>query len=344
MRNRIIELGGTVCFGMKVTDLVTEGNALKSVIIEANRPPEYPEMFQQISASTYRLDTDVAVLGIGHSARDTFRMLVKKEIPMEQKKFAVGLRMEHPQEQINMAQYGSADTGIGAADYKVSTQCSNGRSVYSFCMCPGGYVVNASSEAGRLAVNGMSYSGRDSGNANAALIVPVGPDDFGSKDVLAGMHFQEKLEECAWRLGKGQIPVQRFEDFAQNRITEGFGHIGAQVKGSVQFSNLRELFTDDINEALIEAVHTFAGQIQGFDDPDALFLGVESRTSSPVRILRDDKLQSCIRGLYPCGEGAGYAGGIMSAAMDGIRVAEFIISLYDGICQTHEHTTELELK
>lgn len=335
MREKIIELGGSVIFGMKVTDVKCENARLKSLILqETFSHKDLTEEIRKCDPDHYILDTDIAVLAIGHSARDTFRMLLDRKLAMEQKNFAVGLRMVHPQSTIDLAQYGAKhqDLLIGAADYKVSRQCSNGKSVYSFCMCPGGYVVNASSETGRLAVNGMSYSGRDSDSANAALIVPVRNDDLRSDDVLAGLFFQEKLEEKAYALGNGNIPMQRFDDFEKNRITDQTGTFQPQVKGSTQPANLRELFCEEINEALIEAVHAFADQIKDFDDPNAVFLGVESRTSSPVRILRDAKFQSNIRGIYPCGEGAGYAGGIMSAAMDGMRVAEFIISLYDGIC------------
>jgi hypothetical protein len=244
---------------------------------------------------------------------------------MDQKSFAVGLRVQHPQSLINLSQYGREDAGnLGAASYKLTRKTSSGRGVYSFCMCPGGYVVNASSEEGRLAVNGMSYHDRAGVNANSALIVTVNPEDFGSDLPLAGIEFQRRLETLAYKAGGGKIPVQIFKDFKENRLGDQLGEIVPQTCGEWAFANLREVMPEYLSEALIEAMDGFGHMIHGFDRPDAVFAGIESRTSSPVRIWRNEAFESDISGLYPCGEGAGYAGGITSAAMDGVRVAEAI--------------------
>ena len=263
---------------------------------------------------------------------------------------------------INESQYGVKDPkGLGAAAYKVTAKAGNGRGVYSFCMCPGGYVVNASSEEGCTAVNGMSYSGRDGVNANSAVIVSVTPEDFGSDHPLAGIEFQRMLERRAYELGGGKIPVQRYGDFrrlvGRGAESEGPARNGAlegnvsladterdtaenlpageecqgvrpQCKGAYQWSDLSGLLPRECSQAFVDGMEAFGRQIRGFDRPDTVLLGVESRTSSPVRITRDESFQSEVRGLYPCGEGAGYAGGITSAAMDGLRVAEAIAAEY----------------
>lgn len=330
MRQEIIRLGGTVRFSSCVTGIeVLEGHVTGVMI-------NHLEM----------LPCSQLVLACGHSARDTFSMLYEKGVPMETKAFAVGLRVEHSQEMINVSQYGMTDPGIlGAAPYKVTAKASNGRGVYSFCMCPGGYVVNASSEEGRTAVNGMSYSGRSGKNANSAVVVTVTPEDFSSDHPLAGIEFQRKLEEKAYELGKGRIPVQRYGEFrervvaerdretslqgaaaAQAGATAGGDLLQPQCKGGFVWADVSKILPQDCNEAFVEGMAAFGRQIRGFDGADTLVSGVESRTSSPVRICRDESLQSDIRGLYPCGEGAGYAGGITSAAMDGLRVAEAIAS------------------
>ena len=268
----------------------------------------------------------VVVLATGHSARDTFETLYAQGISMEAKPFAVGFRVEHPQEMIQMAQYKTTDREfLPAADYKVTYHASNGRSVYSFCMCPGGYVVNASSEPGRTAVNGMSYRARDGKNANSAIIVSVTPEEFPGSDPLSGMAFQRQLEEKAYALGGGAIPAQLFGDFEADRPSKGAGSIAGCEKGATVFTNLRGILPESCERAFCEGMHGFAEKIQGFDRPDTLLCAVESRTSSPVRIHRDETMQSNIHGLYPCGEGAGYAGGITSAAVDGMKVAEAII-------------------
>ncbi len=313
MRKAIIDAGGEVRFSSKLTDICIEDNKLKSIVVNDNEV----------------IDVRILVLALGHSARDTFTMLKERNIYMEPKAFAVGVRMEHPQELIDNAMYGfkheESEKGIlGAADYKLTGQASNGRGVYSFCMCPGGYVVNASSEEEMIAVNGMSYSKRDSRNANSAIIVSVTPEDFESNDALAGIEFQRKLEKAAYREGKGNIPVQLFEDFKNDKVSERFGEITPVTKGNVCFADLNNVLPKSICDALKECIEGFGKSIKGFNRPDALMLGVESRTSSPLRICRDDSMQANIKGIYPCGEGAGYAGGITSAAMDGIKVYEAI--------------------
>ena len=214
------------------------------------------------------------------------------------------------------------------APYKVTHRLENGRGVYSFCMCPGGYVVNASSVQGMLAVNGMSYHDRDGDNANSAIVVTVSPEDFGGEGPLCGLEFQRQLEKNAFRAGEGKIPVQRFEDFKNNCRTEQIGQIVPQMKGEWQTANVRQIFPEWLGASIEEGIMAFNRQIPGFSDPDALVSGVESRTSSPVRIIRDECCESAVPGIYPCGEGAGYAGGITSAAIDGIRVAEAVASKF----------------
>lgn len=265
---------------------------------------------------------DACVLAIGHSARDTFERLREDGIRMEQKPFAVGVRVEHPQKKINEAQYGFDDGEIAAADYKLTGKTKDGRGVYSFCMCPGGYVVNASTEDGMTAVNGMSDHARDSGRANSAIIVTVDGRDFGSSDALAGMEFQRELERRAFLAGGGKIPVQRFADFKTGTAPEAGTEICPRTKGRFVAANVKNILPSYVADGIIEGMRQFAGKIKEFDDGDTLILGTETRTSSPVRIVRDAELVcEGFDGLYPCGEGAGYAGGIMSAAMDGLRVA-----------------------
>ena len=243
--------------------------------------------------------------------------MLGKHIHMEPKSFAVGVRIEHPQEMINFSQYGAAHvSSLGAASYKLTHQAENGRGVYSFCMCPGGFVVNASSEKGGLAVNGMSYHARDSKNANSALIVTVTPQDFPDASYMGGVAFQRRLEQAAYRAGNSKIPLQLFGDFKEGRISTGLGEVKPCTKGAYAFADLNQVLP------------AFDRKIHGFAREDALLLGVESRTSSPLRMVRDENGESNVRGLYPCGEGAGYAGGITSAAMDGIRAAEWIAARF----------------
>ena len=310
MRNTILKNGGEVRFQSKVTDLLIEDNVLKGVVINHHET----------------LCSSFFVLAIGHSARDTFEMLYEKGIPMEQKSFAVGYRVEHAQDKIDCSQYGSANVGkLPAAPYKLTAQSKNGRGVYSFCMCPGGYVVNASSEPERLAINGMSYSKRDSHNANSAIIVAVTPEDFSSDHPLAGIAFQRNLEEAAFQAGQGNIPVQYLKDYKENiSSVEDLSKLQPCQKGMYKYTNLRGILPKPCEEAFLDGMNRFGQIIKGYDADDTLLSGIESRTSSPVRISRDETQQSAVRNLYPCGEGAGYAGGIMSAAMDGLRIAEEI--------------------
>ena len=313
IREEIRLLGGEVRFLNQVTDFDIKENCLKGLVINGE---EY-------------LETEAVVLAIGHSARDTFEILYQRAVPIEPKAFAVGLRIQHPQVLINEAQYQLKDPGgLGAASYKLTRQTSLNRGVYSFCMCPGGYVVNASSEPGHLAVNGMSYHDRDGINANSALIVTVTPDDFADSSPLAGIGYQRELEQTAYRLAEGKIPVQLYGDFKAGRKSSGFGQIRPQMKGAYGFADLRHALPDYLGKALVEGIDHFDTVIRGFGREDAVLAGVESRTSSPLRIVRSQGLESEVRGLFPCGEGAGYAGGITSAAMDGVRVAEELARRY----------------
>jgi uncharacterized FAD-dependent dehydrogenase len=315
MRNRIIELGGEVRFETQVTDISFEQGRVTAVMTGDEVIP-----------------ADAVVLAIGHSARDTFYMLKDRAVDMQPKPFAVGYRVEHRQNLINFSQYGVEEPGsLGAAPYKLVANTREGRGVYSFCMCPGGFVVNASSEEGRLAINGMSYNKRDGANANSAIIITVDPKDFGSEDVLSGVEFQRRLEEKAYELGGGKIPVEYFIDFkaqvqgGEPSDIDRSSFNRPQMRGDYVFAKVHEILPDELNQAFIEGMEKFGHTIKGYDNDDALISGVESRTSSPVRINRDEKGESLnVKGLYPCGEGAGYAGGIMSAAMDGLRTAELI--------------------
>lgn len=321
IRNAIIAHGGEVRFHSLMTDIKIAQGQITQVTVQ--------RMNCDGGRTSYTLETSVLVLAVGHSARDTFSMLYEKEIPMEAKSFAVGVRIEHPQPLINLSQYGRTESAdLPAAAYKLATQLESGRGVYTFCMCPGGYVVNASSEQGHLAVNGMSYHARDSKNANSAVIVTVTPDDYPTAHPLSGIAFQRKLEKAAFELGNGSIPLQRFDDFCKNRITTSLGEVTPQLKGKYVFSNVRSLFPAEISASLEQGIKDFDHKINGFARPDALLSGVESRTSSPVRITRDSMYESSVKGLYPCGEGAGYAGGITSAAMDGLKVAEALAKIY----------------
>ena len=312
IRKHILALGGTFLFETKMESLCIEDKRITGILLSDGK----------------RLDTDCLVLAIGHSARDTFQMLNRTNVPMESKPFAVGVRAEHPQEMINKCQYGENWEQLPAADYKLTAKASDGRGVYSFCMCPGGYVVNASSEEGRLAVNGMSYSGRNGENANSAIVVTVTAEDFSEYqkkgNVLAGMEFQRRLEEAAYQLGEGKIPIQLFGDFKKGEKSVKLGNIKPNNKGGYQLANVQEIFPESVSKAICEGIEAFDRKIPGFAREDTVLSGVESRTSSPVRILRGKDFQSEIKGLYPCGEGAGYAGGITSAAGDGIKVAEAI--------------------
>lgn len=316
MREKIIAWGGEVHFHSQFTDFELTDKKLKSITITSDN---YEHIY----------DAETLVLAIGHSARDTFSMLYDKKLPLTAKSFAVGVRIEHKQQTINDSQYGQdSPYHLPSASYKVTANLENGRGVYSFCMCPGGYVVNASSEEGHLAVNGMSYHARDGENANSAIIVSVTPDDYESDHPLAGMYFQRELEQKAYALGNGKVPVQRFGDFCNNEVTKKLGEIKPQIKGAYVLANVREIFPKEIAYSLELGIKSFDRQIQGFANVDTILSGVESRTSSPIRIERNEQLQIENTGIYPCGEGAGYAGGITSAAMDGIKTAEKLAQKY----------------
>ena len=312
MRNYILQCGGEIHFHSQFVDFQLENGQISSVTIcSDNEKKQY--------------QAEHLVLAIGHSARDTFQMLYDKQLPLIAKPFAVGVRVEHRQQMIDDSQYGcNPPYKLPVASYKVTANLPNKRGVYSFCMCPGGYVVNASSEEEHLAVNGMSYHARDGVNANSAIIVTVTPEDFGSQHPLAGVEFQRDLERKAYQIGNGQVPVQRFEDFCKNQITKKLGDIRPQIKGNYILANVREIFPEELACSIELGIKSFDNQIQGFANDDTLLSGVESRTSSPIRITRNEELQIENTRIYPCGEGAGYAGGITSAAMDGIKVAEMI--------------------
>ena len=283
------------------------------------------------SEKEYR--TNALVLALGHSSRDTVEMLYKKGVPMEPKPFAMGLRIEHKRADIDVMKYGDDPAYaklLPAADYKMTHQASNGRAVYSFCMCPGGYVVNASSEHGETCVNGMSYSGRDGENSNSAIVVNVTPEDYGSDHPLAGMKFQRRWEKAAYEAGQGAVPVQLFGDYRRDIPTEKLGGVKPQIKGKYRLTSLKCCLPEYIKDAIIEGVVSFDKRMPGYSSDDAVLSGIEARTSSPVRMIRGDELRCEGTCIYPCGEGAGYAGGITSAAVDGMKVAEAIASRFSN--------------
>lgn len=316
MRQKIEECGGTVKFTTKLTDIKIVNDDTVTAYFEDG----------------YFVSTDALVLAIGHSARDTFKMLYERKIPMEPKAFSVGLRVQHPQQLIDNRQYGveNADKGLPAASYKLTYNTADKHGVFSFCMCPGGYVVNASSEKEMLAVNGMSYSKRDSKVANSAIIVTVSPDDFDDKTPLGGVAFQRDLEKKAYEVGCGSIPYETYRDYYNSvnsgkDILEDFDkEILICFKGNAKYSPVNRIMPDKLNKLFIEGMESFDRVIPGFCGLNAVVAGIESRTSSPVRIVRNEKGHSVHRAIYPCGEGAGYAGGITSAAMDGMLIAEEI--------------------
>ena len=325
LREKIILSGGEFRFSTLVSDLLITDGKLAGIYVENSDEPDLPK--ELIPAS--RL-----ILACGHSARDTYEMLYGHGAVMEEKSFAVGVRIEHPQEMITRAQYGGTEGAPDAASYQLAAKTLTGRGVYSFCMCPGGYVVNASSEPECLAVNGMSYSGRSGKNANSGIVVQVSPEDYPGSGPLSGIAFQREMEARAYQAAGGRIPVQCYRDFREGRRTESLGEIAPDMKGQYGFANLREVLPEAVSEAILEAMPEFGRKIKGFDRPDAVMSAVESRTSSPVRILRDEGGESSIRGLYPSGEGAGYAGGIVSSAIDGIKTASHVIDslLCGSVC------------
>ncbi|ACL75560.1 NAD(P)/FAD-dependent oxidoreductase [Ruminiclostridium cellulolyticum] len=315
MRMEIERLGGTVLFNTKMVDIKSHNGEISRVYTNTNS----------------FIDTNAVVLAIGHSARDTFEMLYRKGITFVQKPFSIGVRIEHPQEVINTAQYGDAagHPAIGPADYQLFCKFLQ-RTAYSFCMCPGGIVVASASEKDTIVTNGMSEFKRDRDNANSALVVSVGPGDFGSQHPLAGIEFQRKWERLAFNTGgsRNGAPVQRLEDFLEGRVG-GLGSVKPSYTGETRCADINNCLPDYVTDSMKQSISYFDRRLKGFGMKDALLTGVETRTSSPVRIPRNDKLE-CIdlQGLYPAGEGAGYAGGIVSAAVDGIRIAEQIIKTY----------------
>lgn len=313
MREKIIENGGEVLFESQLVDIGIENNRLVNIKIDQN-------------GKIKTMHPDKLVLAIGHSARDTYEMLYQRGLKMEAKPFAVGLRIEHLQSFINEQQYGkyANHPRLKAADYKLAVKSSNGRGVYTFCMCPGGRVINSSSELGGVVVNGMSNQARDDINANSAILVTVGIEDFKDDHPLSGVVYQRELEHKAFELGGKNyfVPVMKVEEYLGSEV--GDTSVECSVLPGVKHANLNELFSDEVNQALKEGLVLMNQKISGFTS-NAMLLGVESRSSSPVKFERDENYQSNIKGIYPIGEGAGYAGGIMSSALDGLKCSELIL-------------------
>ena len=307
MRNKIISFGGEFKYNTKLTDLIINNNKLEGIIV--NDKDE--------------IKTNNIFLAIGHSARDTYEVLNKRGLEMKSKPFAVGLRIEHKQEDINKSLYKEYYDKLGPASYKLTYNTKEGRGVYSFCMCPGGYVVNASSEKNRLAINGMSNYDRGSGIANSALVVSVTPNDYG-EGLFDGVRFQRQLEEKAYELGSGFIPCQKYIDFVNNKETKEFDYI--LTKGNYKSTNLNKLLPSFVSDSIKEAMPIFKKQISCFDK--GVLLGIESRTSSPITILRNEDGESNIKGVYPVGEGAGYSGGITTSAMDALKQVENFVKIF----------------
>ena len=320
LRARLISLGADIRFESRLADIEAEQGCLTAVTVEGK-------------GGAYRLPCRRLILCPGHSARDTFEMLHRRGVPMEAKPFAVGVRIEQLQRDCDAAQYKeyAGHPGLPASTYQLSCHLDNGRAAFSFCVCPGGEVVAAASEENRLVTNGMSEFARDRENINGALLVNVTPEDYGGeKDPLAGIAFQRAMEEAAYRLGGGgyRAPAQRVEDFLQRRPSQGPGRVIPSYRPGVKWTNLWECLPGFVAETIAQALPVLGGKLRGYDQPDAVLTAVESRSSSPIRIPRDESCQSAIRGLYPCGEGAGYAGGILSAAADGMRAAEAVCKTY----------------
>ena len=315
LRKRILSLGGEIRFGAKLTRIDSENQQITSVTYEQN-------------GQSMNIPCSEVILAIGHSARDTYRYLYEQSIPMEPKPFSMGVRIEHKQTAVDFAQYGRArGKGIPPADYKLNVHLPDGNSAYTFCMCPGGFVMAAASQEGRVVTNGMSYSDRGGDNANAALLVTLKPEDFPDEHPLSGMFWQESIEEKAFVLGGSNYhaPVQTIGDFLAGRPTTALGEVEPTYIPGVTPCDLRDLYPDKIIHTLQQAILELDHQLKGFADPNGVLTAPETRSSAPVRIIRDETYQSTLRGLYPCGEGAGYAGGITSAAVDGILCAEALI-------------------
>ncbi len=315
LRNEIEALGGTFFFNSTFVDYKANKGKIESVTIKRNGVVE-------------TIDTDTLVLAIGHSARDTFYMLRDKGVAMQQKAFSIGARIEHLRESIDECQYGRARHLLPAADYKINTMLKNGRGVYSFCMCPGGYVVNASSEEYGLCTNGMSYNARNAENSNSAILVGITPEDYNCGDVLDGIKLQRDIERKAYnKLGGYIAPVQRVGSFTGFNFDVN-NRVVPSIMPGYEFCDISDIYPKFITESLKEGLVGLSAKMSAFRDGGAVLTAAETRSSSPVRILRDDTFQSfSCKGLYPCGEGAGYAGGIMSAATDGIKCAEAILSI-----------------
>lgn len=317
IRKQIISLGGEVRFSSKLEYIKNNQGKIKSIIVNGDEIP-----------------CDALVLALGHSSRDTYEMLNSIGISMEPKAFAIGVRIEHPQEMINVGQYGKMANHpkLQAASYNLTYQSrALNRGVYSFCMCPGGVVVAAASENKRLVSNGMSYHARNEENSNSALVVTVGPEDFEGTSVLRGMEFQRYYEALAYKVGGGdyKAPVQLLGDFVNDRKSTKLGKVKPSYKPGFEFADMRECLPSYVVEGIKDGINNFDRKIKGYGREDAVLTGIETRTSAPVKITRNERLESIsLSGLYPCGEGAGFAGGIVSAAVDGIKVAERIIEKY----------------
>ncbi len=311
LRRKILALGGQIRFETCVTDLCSQDGAVTAVVTQTGE----------------KIPCSGVILAIGHSARDTFQWLFDRGISMEPKPFAMGVRVEHSQKMVDIAQYGAEVEALPPADYKLVKHLED-RTVYTFCMCPGGYVVAAASEEGGVVTNGMSYADRAGENANAALLVSIRPEDVPYDGPLGGVRWQREIEQAAYRLtGSYRAPAQRVGDFLENRPSEGPGKIQPTYRPGVHWCDLHEFLPEKLTTALKAAIVGLEGNLKGFSEPDAVLTGPETRSSSPVRILRGGDRQSpVLRGLYPTGEGAGYAGGIMSAALDGMESAEAFIS------------------
>ena len=313
-RKEIISLGGELRFGTKLTELITGGSELRGI--------------KTVSAAGEEIiPCRKLILAIGHSARDTFEALHAQGVPMERKAFSMGVRIEHRQSSIDLAQYGRGRGRLPAADYSLNAHFPDGSSAYTFCMCPGGQVIAAASEEGGICTNGMSYSGRAGENANSALLVTLHTDDFPGEGVLAGMYWQREIEQAAYRLsGSYKAPAQLSGDFMKHRRSTGPASVVPSYQPGVYWCDMHEFLPEKISSVLEKAIPELGKKLRDFDDPGAVLTGPEARSSSPVRILRGKDLCSEIKGLYPCGEGAGYAGGIASAALDGMRCAEALIA------------------
>ncbi len=311
LRKKIISFNAEFRFNSCLESINIKNNKINSIVVNGEKIP-----------------CDVLILAIGHSAKDTFKMLYEKGMLMKSKPFAVGIRISHKQDMINESQYGNKyKKMLPAASYKLTYNSNDNHGVYTFCMCPGGYVINSTSEKDSLVINGMSYHKRNSENANSAIIVTVSEKDYGY-NVFDGLKFQSKLEKKAYEVGNGKIPVQLYKDYKKNTLSDKYGLVKPLFKGDVTFANINEIFPKSINKNIKEAIEYFGTKIVGFNDDDAIIAAVESRTSSPIKIIRNELGESNFKGIFLAGEGAGYSGGITSSAVDGIKIAENIAKIY----------------